>query len=71
MPLVPSNNATPAPPATVQGVVVGEDGESVAIMSDGSVVSQGESFRDGRIAFIGGDGITFADGSTLQISEPK
>ena len=71
MPLVPSNSAATAPPATVQGVVVGEDGESVAIMSDGSVVAQGESFRDGRIAFIGGDGITFADGSTLQISEPK
>lgn len=52
--------------ASVQGVVTGEDGENMAIMSDGSIVSEGETYQDGRIAYIGGDGITFDDGSSLK-----
>ena len=38
----------------------------MAIMSDGSVVYEGETYQDGRIAYIGGDGITFDDGSSLK-----
>lgn len=52
--------------ASVQGVVTGDDGENMAIMSDGSIVSEGETYQDGRIAYIGGDGITFDDGSSLK-----
>lgn len=56
----------PSQQASVQGVITGEDGENMAIMSDGSVVSEGETYQDGRIAYIGGDGITFDDGSSLK-----
>lgn len=70
MPLPPNapNAQAPKPSqqASVQGVVTGEDGENMAIMSDGSVVSEGETYQDGRIAYIGGDGITFDDGSSLK-----
>lgn len=70
MPLPPNapNAQTPKPSqqASVQGVVTGEDGENMAIMSDGTVVSEGETYQDGRIAYIGGDGITFDDGSSLK-----
>ena len=56
----------PSQQASVQGVVTGDDGENMAIMSDGSIVSEGETYQDGRIAYIGGDGITFDDGSSLK-----
>ncbi len=62
--------AESAPPSggsvSVQGVLTGEDGHNMAIMSDGSVISEGETFQDGRIAYIGGDGITFEDGNKLK-----
>lgn len=51
---------------TVQGILTGEDGNNMAIMSDGSVVGEGETFQDGRIAYIGGDGITFENGNRLE-----
>ena len=38
-------------------------------MSDGSVVSAGESYQDGRIAYIGGDGIHFDDGSSIKYGD--
>lgn len=61
---------TPAAPSggqvTVQGILTGEDGNNMAIMSDGSVVGEGETFQDGRIAYIGGDGITFENGNRLE-----
>lgn len=49
----------------VQGVLIGDEG-SIAIMSDGSVVSEGETFADGRIAYIGGDGITLDNGNSFK-----
>lgn len=52
--------------ATVQGVLTGEDGHNMAIMSDGKVVSEGDIYGDGRIAFIGGDGIQFDNGQTMK-----
>ena len=57
--------AEPAQTNEVQGVITGNDGQNMAIMSDGTVVSEGESYNDGRIAYIGGDGIQFEDGSTM------
>lgn len=53
-------------PVTVQGVGTGGDGNNIAILSDGRVVSEGDSYNDGRIAYIGGDGITFDNGEKLQ-----
>lgn len=54
---------------TVQGVVTGDDGNNMAIMSDGSVVSAGESYKDGRVAYIGGDGIKFENGSSMKFNQ--
>ncbi len=64
----PSNTpqASSGSPATVQGVFTSEDGSNMAIMSDGTVVGEGESYRDGRIAFIGGDGVHFENGTVLK-----
>jgi len=69
---VPSSapNAQQAPVASnvVQGVITGSnEKENVAIMGDGKVVSVGETYNDGRIAYIGGDGITFEDGRQIKI----
>lgn len=73
LPAVPNANipgeepqeAPAARPNEVQGVITGADGQNMAIMGDGTIVSEGETYNDGRIAYIGGDGITFNDGSTL------
>lgn len=59
-------NNQPSRPATVQGILTGTDGKNMAIMSDGKVVSEGDVYGDGRIAFIGGDGIQFDNGKTME-----
>ena len=67
-----SASQVPAPSSnqpTVQGVVTGEDGNNMAIMSDGSVLSAGESYKDGRVAYIGGDGIKFENGSSMKFNQ--
>ena len=57
-----SQQAAPA----VQGVFTGKDGKNVAIMNDGSVVSEGDTYNDGRVAYIGGDGVQFDDGHKME-----
>lgn len=65
-----SNEASaPSGSVEVQGILMGNDGSSMAILSDGSVVETGDTYRDGRIAYIGGDGIKFDDGSSMQFKE--
>lgn len=62
-------NVSPQPPAspvTVQGIGTGDNGNNIAILSDGRVVSEGDTYNDGRISYIGGDGITFDNGNKLQ-----
>jgi len=68
---VPSNVPTqsPAEPPGIQGIITDDSGNNMAIMNDGTVVSQGETYNDGRIAYIGGDGIKFEDGSTMSYSQ--
>ena len=57
-------------PASVQGVITGSNPEdNVAIMGDGTVVSVGETYHDGRIAYIGGDGITFDNGKQIKLKQ--
>lgn len=56
--------AVPAKPQ-VQGILSGGNGGNMAILSDGRIVSEGDTFQDGRIAYIGGDGITMEDGSLI------
>ena len=50
---------------TVAGVLTGEDGNNMAIMSDGRVVSAGDNYNGDRIAYIGGDGIQFDNGHSI------
>lgn len=49
----------------VAGVCVSDKGTNTAILNDGTVVSAGQNYGDNRIAWIGGDGIHFDDGSHL------
>lgn len=68
VPIPSSSTSAPQPQAnsaSVQGVLTGDDGENMAIMSDGRVVQEGDTYQDGRIAYIGGDGITFEDGHRI------
>ena len=64
----PSNppQIQPADRIAVQGIVTGNNGSNIAIMSDGRVVSEGDVYRDNRIAYIGGDGITFDNGTKVR-----
>ena len=61
---VPGVAAVSKAPA-VQGILSSGDGSSMAIMSDGSILQEGDTYRDGRIAWIGGDGIRFDDGTSI------
>ena len=63
---IPAPAIKPEQPITVQGIGIGNSGNSIAILSDGRVVSEGDIYKDGRIAYIGGDGITFDNGKKLQ-----
>lgn len=63
---IPAPAIKPEQPITVQGIGIGNSGNSIAILSDGRVVSDGDTYKDGRIAYIGGDGITFDNGKKLQ-----
>lgn len=66
-----SNPSSNQPPVSsdriaVQGIAMGDNGSNIAIMSDGRVVSEGDVYRDNRIAYIGGDGITFDNGTKVR-----
>lgn len=63
----PSTPPIPQAPneGKIQGVFVGESGKSMAII-DGKIVSEGDLYSDSRIAYIGGDGIKFDNGKTIQ-----
>ena len=54
---------------TLQGVITGKDGKNIAIMSDGAVLSEGETYLDGRIAYIGGDGVKLDNGKKIKFDE--
>lgn len=75
MPMPQAQAALPQSPAktrdnaSIQGIITSADGDNMAIMGDGTVVSAGESYNDNRISYIGGDGIHFANGSSIRFSE--
>lgn len=56
----------PADRIAVQGIATSDNGNNIAIMGDGRVVSEGDVYRDNRIAYIGGDGITFDNGTKVK-----
>ena len=66
---LPQSPAKTRDNASIQGIITSADGDNVAIMGDGTVVSAGESYNDNRISYIGGDGIHFANGSSIRFSE--
>lgn len=59
--------ASPQSSGSLAGIVTDENGNSMAIMGDGTTLSQGETYGDGRVAYIGGDNIQFDNGKTLSI----
>ncbi|MBP2629488.1 MAG: hypothetical protein H6Q70_116 [Firmicutes bacterium] len=80
LPLISSNNmvasgfptlpASTAPQSVqqqsqIKGVLTGSNGNNIAIMADGKIISEGDTYQDGRIEQIGGDGIAFTDGHTI------
>lgn len=68
IPQLPAGAMPPSNASTggkVSGILFGSGG-NMAIMSDGKVVSVGDTYADGRIAYIGGDGIQFDDGHKLE-----
>lgn len=50
---------------TIQGIITGSDGTNTAIMGNGNVLTEGETFQDNRITYIGETGIKFEDGHTI------
>ena len=52
----------------VQGVITTDNGKNIAIMSNGEVLSEGERYLDGRIAYIGGDGIEMDNGRKIKLT---
>lgn len=66
---LPQSSAKTRDNASIQGIITSADGDNMAIMGDGTVVSAGESYNDNRISYIGGDGIHFANGSSIRFSE--
>lgn len=63
-----NTNAAAAAPAKpeITGISTGEDGNAIAIMNNGEVVSTGETFNDGRIAWINDSGIGFENGNVME-----
>ena len=53
----------------VQGVITTDNGKNIAIMSNGEVLAEGERYLDGRIAYIGGDGIEMDNGKKIKLKE--
>jgi len=50
---------------SVQGVLTSENGKNMAIMSDGKIVQEGDSYGGQQIAYITGDGIHFDNGNSI------
>lgn len=58
--------------ATMGGIIKGADGNSIAIMGDGTVLSEGDTYKgDRRVTFIGGEGLQFDNGDTIDFRGQK
>lgn len=58
-----------AKPVTVKGVASNGQGKTIAIMSDGTVLSEGSTYKDDRVAYIGGDGVKLENGTHLEYKQ--
>lgn len=66
----PTDPAIPRPAnaaqgAAVQGVIIGNAGDNMAILSNGSLVQEGDEYMQSRIAAIGQDGIHLENGQKI------
>ena len=77
---VPGEIRTPAAPsgmmaaeATMGGIIKASDGSnSIAIMGDGTVLSEGDTYKgDRRVTFIGGEGLQFDNGDSIPFKGQK
>ncbi len=73
IPPPPSGVAIPTPPGgdasgpTVTGFIESSNGDRIALMSDGKVVNEGDTYNGNTIAYIGGGSVQFDDGKTLDL----
>ncbi len=73
IPPPPGNITIPTPPSgmnsapTLTGTIESSNGERIALMSDGKVVSEGDNYGDSQIAYIGGGSVQFDDGKTMDL----
>lgn len=55
----------------IQGILQGQGGKNIAILSDGRIVSEGDSYQNSRIAVIGGAGIVLSNGEKIAYETEK
>lgn len=67
-PPVPAIPGSGHKPLGVQGILINPNGGNMAIMSDGTVITEGETYNDNRITYIGSDGVAFDNGNMLEYS---
>lgn len=64
--------STGGPLASMGGIINKADGSAIAIMNDGTVLSEGDTYKgDRRVTFIGGDGIKFDNGESVPFGKKK
>lgn len=52
--------------AEIKGVFVGGGNKNIAILNNGKIVEEGDVYQNNKIAYIGGDGIHFENGTTMK-----
>lgn len=75
----PGEIRTPAAPVgmmaaetTMGGIIKAAGGNSIAIMGDGTVLSEGDTYKgDRRVTFIGGEGLQFDNGDSIPFKGQK
>lgn len=72
IPPPPAGVAIPTPPSAASapvltGTIESSSGAKIALMSDGQVVTEGDNYGDGHIAYIGGGSVQFDDGKTMDL----
>lgn len=68
---VPPIMPKPSAPSYEEAGTVSDGNNSIVIMSDGSLKENGTVDAKSRIAFIGGDGVKFDDGSSMSCKESE
>ena len=68
-PMTMEEKKVPMSEGGVQGIITADNGKNIAIMSSGEVLTEGERYLDGRIAYIGGDGIEMDNGRKIKLKE--